>query len=725
MKTLLACLTAAVAFGQTGTTLYVASDGNDTFDGTKAKPFATLERARDEARKHKDTAVTVLVRAGTYRPAQTLQLGAQDSGTEAAPVVWRADPGQKVTISGASEVAGFSTWRGPVLKSESAALVGTAFRQLFYRGRRQVLARYPNYDAGNPVGGGWAYADGKAVPMYQEVPGEDKRTLVYRQSDARQWARPQDGEVMVFPRYNWWNNIVRIQAIDRNKRSITLAADCSYAVRPGDRYYVQGMLEELDAPGEWYADRDAGAVYFWPPDGAAQAGAAQPSAAQPAGVAGVTVEVPRLRTILQLGAGTAWVTFRGFTFEASEGTAIKLTNTTHCLIAGNVIRNAGDYLGNGVEVNGGTGNGVAGNDISEIGASGITIAGGDRVTLQAAGNYADNNYIHHTGVFFKEGVGISLNGVGNRAAHNLIHDTPRMAIRFSGNNLLIEYNHMRHNNLETEDTGVVYTGGRDWISSRGTVVRYNYMHDSPGYGFENGKWVTPYFSWGVYLDDNTGGVDVIGNIVARAYRGLIHLNNGRDNLIENNVFVNGKIQQAEFSGWKDTSHEWLDRLPTMIAGYNSVKDQAAWKGMRNMDVDPAHAVLPGGLIMSGNVFRRNIVYWSDAASKLFSSGNLPLDRNLWEKNLYWNGGAPMKIALGGKLGEWDFDAWRKAGQDAGSLIADPQFVDAAKDDYRLRGGSPATRLGFERIPVEKIGPYQDELRATWPIVEAAGARERK
>jgi hypothetical protein len=385
-----------------------------------------------------------------------------------------------------------------------------------------------------------------------------------------------------------------------------------------------------------------------------------------------------------------------------------------------VIRNVGDYRGNGVAVNG-----VAGNDISEIGASGITIAGRDRVMLQAAGNYADNNYIHHTGVFYKQGIGIGLNGVGNRASHNLIHDTPNMAIWFSGNNLLIEYNHMRHTSVETADTGVVYTGGRDWISSRGTVIRYNYIHDSLGYGFENGKWVTPYYSWGIYLDDNTGGVDVIGNIVVRAYRGLIHLHNGRDNLIENKVFVDGKLQQAEFNGWVASSHSWLDRLPTMIAGYNSVKDQAAWKGMRNMDMDPERAVLPGGLIMSGNVFRRNIVYWSDPAAKLFSTQNLSLERNRWVKNLYWDGGAPIKIGLGGKLGEWDFDTWRNAGQDAGSLIADPLFVDAAKGDYRLRARSPAAGFGFERIPVEKIGPYRDKLRATWPIVEAAGVRERK
>ena len=64
------------------------------------------------------------------------------------------------------------------------------------------------------------------------------------------------------------------------------------------------------------------------------------------------------------------------------------------------------------------------------------------------------------------------------------------------------------------------------------------------------------------------------------------------------------------------------------------------------------------------------------------------------------------------------------GQDRHSLVADPLFVDPDNDDYRLRADSPAFKLGFKAIPVEKIGPYQDPLRASWPIVEAEGAREK-
>ena len=57
-------------------------------------------------------------------------------------------------------------------------------------------------------------------------------------------------------------------------------------------------------------------------------------------------------------------------------------------------------------------------------------------------------------------------------------------------------------------------------------------------------------------------------------------------------------------------------------------------------------------------------------------------------------------------------------------MADPLFVDPDKDDYRLKPDSPALKLGFQPIPVDKIGPYADPLRASWPIVEAEGAREK-
>jgi hypothetical protein len=701
---------------------WVAPGGNDAWSGRRPDaaggdgPFATLERARDAVRAAKAAgetrACTVWLRGGLHTQATTLRLGPEDSGRPDAPVVWRAWRDERPIIIGGRRVTGFVPHQGALLKADMAqqGLASVAFRQLLCNGRRMILARYPNFDPANPYGGGWAYADGKPVPMYAEVPGEDKRTLVYRPQDSRTWARPEDGEVFVFPRYNWWNNIVRIKSIDREQRRITLASDCSYPIRPTDRYFVQGMFEELDAPGEWYLDRRAQMLYFLPPTGV-----------DPATMA---VYAPTTRTILELGPGTAHVTWRGLTFECSDGTAIIFRGTESCRLAASVVRNVGDYNGSGVSIDGGHDNGVVGCDLHDIGSSAISLAGGDQTTLSPARNFAENNYLHHFGTHYKQGVGVTLRGCGCRASHNLIHDGPRFGIGFGGNNHVIDYNHIRHVNLETADTGAIYTGGRDWLGSRGTVVRYNWFHDILGYGQENGRWVSPHYCWGIYLDDNTGGVDVIGNVVARCVRGPIHLHNGRDNLVENNIFIEGTLQQIECNGWTQTHRYWTSHLPTMIKGYESVRDQPAWKSMRNMDTHPKDAVLPDGTIMSGNVFRRNIAWYTGAKAKLLGLRNFSLAHNRFEANLYWHGGQPLSIPRKGVAPEDEWRSWQAAGQDKDSLVADPLFVDPARDDYRLKPESPALKLGFQPIPFERIGPYRDELRASWPIVEAEGAREK-
>ncbi len=73
--------------------------------------------------------------------------------------------------------------------------------------------------------------------------------------------------------------------------------------------------------------------------------------------------------------------------------------------------------------------------------------------------------------------------------------------------------------------------------------------------------------------------------------------------------------------------------------------------------------------------------------------------------------------------EWA--GWQQQGNDLHSLVTDPQFIDYDHDDFRLKPTSPAIqKLKFQPIPVEKIGPYADETRASWPIVEAEGAREK-
>jgi hypothetical protein len=91
------------------TQFFVSPLGSDGNEGSLAKPFATILRARNEIRKTPITkrgSVTVQLRAGTYYLAAdggggTLEFTEQDSGPDASrPVRYAAYKDELVTISG-------------------------------------------------------------------------------------------------------------------------------------------------------------------------------------------------------------------------------------------------------------------------------------------------------------------------------------------------------------------------------------------------------------------------------------------------------------------------------------------------------------------------------------------------------------------------------------------------------------------------------------------------
>ncbi len=696
-------------------TFTVSPAGNDGAAGTAAAPFATLTRARDAIRALKAAGplpaggVAVQVRAGTYELTQTLKLTAQDAGTAEAPVVYRARPGERVVLTGTRRVTGFQPHQGRILKADLAAqgLKGVRFKQVLLDGQRQILARYPNFDPDNPHGGGFAYVDGEPLNMYQDLPTEELRVIHLRARDrGRRWQQPERGEVIIYPRYNWLNIAVGIAAADPQAGTIALAKDISWGpfkgIRPLDRFYVRNLLEELDAPGEWYLDADHAVLYYQPP--------------KP--LAGAEVRVPVVETLLDFGRGADWITVRGFTLEGCDGPAVNLREASHCRIAGNTIHDTGSSIGwyAGVQVWGGRDCGVVGNDLYEVANYGIRLesAPADLQNLQASGHFADNNYVHHIGHLNGHGCGIAISGVGQRVSHNLIHDTTRCGVFGGGPDCVVEYNRIRHVNLETEDTGATYMGGAWHI--RGMVYRHNFITDVLGYGRTKDRWTSPHFAWGIYLDDDLSGVHVYGNIVARTTLGGCDIHAGRDNLVENNILVDGRHQQMMYQGHERSS--WV--VAAHWKEYQAAMARPAWQARYP-------ELVKGNLEelwqMAGNRFLRNVISYRADSARLYSYW--PADaptRNQTDYNLIWHHGRPVNLGLPGTA-EQQWAAWQAKGYDAHSVIADPRFVDADRDDYRLRPDSPAWQLGFKAIPVERIGPYADELRATWPIVEARGVRE--
>src|SRR6185503_7330208 len=286
--------------------------------------------------------------------------------------------------------------------------------------------------------------------------------------------------------------------------TITLAPPMHhYGYRAGQWYYALNLLAELDAPGEWYVDRGAGVLYFWPP--------------RP-GIAEVSVAAQLL-----VVDGAHDIIVRGLTFEAARGDAIAMRGAERVELADCTIRNVGGWA---VQIIGGRDDAVSRCEIADTGEGGIRLDGGDRRALVPGHHRASGNHIHHYSRWKRTArAAVELIGVGHEVIGNHIHDAPNVGIAFSGNDHAIERNLIERVCLESNDAGAI-AAGRDW-TMRGTAIRHNVIRDVRGFRGAGCN--------GVMLDDLFSGTAVIGNVFERVSLGVI-VGGGRDNAIEGNVF---------------------------------------------------------------------------------------------------------------------------------------------------------------------------------------------
>ncbi len=636
----------AAAFHAVATEYYVSAAGDDAHSGEAPDAqhaLRTLQSAVDRLRPGD----TCFVRGGTYCLTRPVTLGAEHSGTAEARLTIRAYGDERPVLVGGVQVSGFSAYRGSVLQADLTTLGLDDIRPtvLVFDGRRQEVARYPNRDPGDRHGGAWAHVDGQRLSMYADRPDEDgylaahrhldfwqrnlpryTRTLRPQAAERRTWSSPGLGEVSIFPRFNWSHYVLAIESQDPADGLLHLGPGSFYEIRPGDRYFVRNLLEELDTPGEWCVDGRRQRLYFWPPE---------PLAGRPVYLA-TTPHAFRLK-------GCSYVTIRGFTIECCTSHAVLIENSTGILVAGNTIRHTGAGEGCGIVVAGGDFNLLTGNDIHDTGNSGIRLGGGDPTHLTPGGNTADNNWIHHVGHDGRGAKGIEVTGALNRVAHNLIQHTPHYGILMWGPRHTLEYNHLRFTCLETEDAGGIGGGAIDWLSWQGAVIRYNRIEDTIGYGYDEqaGQWVSPYFTYALYPDWAASGVQIIGNLLLRAPRGCLHLHSGRDNLIENNVLVDGTVSQMDWTGWTTGTGFWSTMVDGWVKNYEAAAAQVAWQAVPSLK-DPRTVPLPDGLIMSGNTFRRNIICYSAPRASLWHMKDVPLSHNTFDENILWHAGKPLR-----------------------------------------------------------------------------------
>ena len=666
---------------------FVAPQGNDANPGTREKPFATLEKARGAIRALKARGalpgpVCVSLMPGEYPVGKTFELTAADSGTEAAPIVYRADKKGSAVLYGGVRLKGFIPVTDPVVLGRLPAEArGKVFQcdlkkagitdyspltergygvqpppstlEVFFNGTPLTLARWPN--AGFVNGGRIVQPGSKAAG----------KASVFEYLDNRhaRWANTEDGWLFGYFHYGWADRTLKIQSINTAAKRIACQPYDLHGenMKPVDwfnegkiKYFAFNLLEELDQPGEWYLDRKTGILYCYPP----------------ADPANAVVEIGMLSAPMLTLTRVSNVRLEGLVFDLSRADCMSLKDCEGCLLAGCTVKR---FAGTGIWIKGGRRDGILGCDLYSLGLGATEITGGDRPTLTPAQHFVENCLMYSLGRQDHTYVpGIHMEGVGIRATHNRFHDCPSSAIRFDGNDLLMEYNQVERVLLESEDQGGMETWGNPTF--RGNVLRYNsFAFIGAGAAMKGTSGRA-----GIRLDDAICGTLVYGNIFFHASQsfGAVNFNSGRDNIIDNNIFAECEkgitgIYLANNERWK-----LLGKDPAFILSQLYLKRYPA----------------------------------------LLRLSEQPGLNSAW-RNVFWKCG-PL-FTFYDQPAENKFDLLANAAYAA----ADPGFLDAAKGDFRLKSDAEVFgRIGFRPIPVEQIGLYQDEYRATWPTDVGAVSR---
>lgn len=646
------------------TAFYVSPSGSDKNAGSLSRPLRSPGAAVARAARIAGDDVIIYLREGTYYLDKPITLDA--AAFSPASLRITAYKQEKVTVSAGMPLKPqWKLWKNGIYRTRVPR--GTVFERLYVNDVLQPLARYPNYDSTARVFHGTA-ADAIA-------PEKVKR-----------WKNPVGGYVHALHAHEWGGFHYRITGVDATGK-LQLEGGWQNN-RPNEmhpRYrFVENIFEELDAPGEWWLDKAANYLYYYPP--------------KHVKLSAATIVAAKLTNSIEL-KGTAanplkGVTVSGIRFVHNErsfmhtkepllrsdwtiyrGGVLLLDGTEQCIVADCIFEGIG---GNAIMLsNYNRYDTIRGCHVYNTGANAICLVGDTRAVRSPAYGYENfvpyaqldktpgpltNNYpqdcvvadnlLHDLGDLEKQATGVQIQVASAiTVRHNTIYQTSRAGINIGDGSFgghLIEFNDVFNTVRETGDHGSFNSWGRDrfWAPDRNymdslvavhpelirldaqqqTVIRNNRFRCDHG--------------WDIDLDDGSSNYHIYNNL---CLNGGLKLREGFYRVVENNIMINNSFHP----------HVWF----------------------RN----------------SGDRFARNIVMKKYA----------PIEVNDWGDGIDYNL-FPDEAALR--------DA-QSRGTDSHSVAGDPLFVDPAQGDYTVAPGSPALALGFRNIPMDAFGVVKPSLRA--------------
>ncbi|MBC8874629.1 MAG: right-handed parallel beta-helix repeat-containing protein [Planctomycetes bacterium] len=513
-----------VSFAQAEAVLFVSPRGNDSWSGRVAVPaedgsvgpLASLIKAVELSRQQAAGQTRrIELQEGEYYVNQPVDLGPKDAG-----LTIEASEGAEVVLYGGRRIIG---WRRDGEKLWAADLPDVKegkwdFRMLAIADRLCPRARLPKEGTFthlsefkvpwmSTTGGGW-----KRKPTTEEL-----TTMKYRPEDLGPWLEVNNAEVTVY--HMWDESVVGISRNDTENHVLTFSNPGGHP--PGafgvKKYVVWNTREGLTQPGQWYLDRTAGKIVYWPlPD---------------EDVTAVMSIAPTVESILRIrgqeGTAVRDVTIRGLTLAVANTPlvaggfgagkfpgAVDLTHAENCRLVDLEIKNVG---GQGIRAWKLKSCVIDGCHVHDTGACGLKFSG--ECTVR-------NNHVHHVGRIYPSGIAVWGGGRDGQTCHiehNTIHDTPYTAIACGGDDHRIEHNRI------FRAMQVLHDGGGIYITfCKRVVLRGNYIHDivdTGGYGAS-----------AYYLDEQAEDCLVEDNLSVRVARPS-HNHMARKNTLRNNVFV--------------------------------------------------------------------------------------------------------------------------------------------------------------------------------------------
>lgn len=600
--------------------IYVSPNGGSDGDGSKDAPFGTLEAVRDYLRENRSTELptTVYLRGGTYVLNKTFELTAEDGGTEALPVTWRAYPGETVTITG-SAGASFSAFepvsgemkeklsldaQEHVMVADASALgLGTISVGLTQSnfcidaplfsldGQHMSLTRYPNSNSTED----WMHVEtvdpAQTNGTYPKIKLTDEAVLKWDHNVS-------DRIYFGYFSYGWALHGFR-GTLDSETNIVTAADASHYGSSSGLKpMQIYNAYESLDEPGEWYYDKTTGKLYIYPFANT---------------TADSTLRMTSGNFDLISVTGASYLNFEGLTVTSSKKNGIVMNGVDHCVIDNCTLT---DFEESAVSIDNATNSGIQNSEIAYTSVTAIYLDGGDFRTMTPGNNFISNCRIHDTNQYrtMNEG-GIRLRGVQNTFSNNEVYNITDIALNFAvaGDNettldCVIENNSFHDVIVNGKDMAAVY-GGRD-ARCQGLIIRNNHF-----YNLGNNDASYPNFAGSaVYMDDGLSGVTITGNIFGPGASGdyieAIKINCGHDHKITNNLFIDMPCAlyayiDSNFETRMTSDNDGYGIVSSLKEVWNNEKYTARWSWM-------AEAAAGSENFYIQNIVKDNIVIYTDA-----------------------------------------------------------------------------------------------------------------